>query len=149
MQTDDSIIASAQRILMRRLQRVSQIVSLSSTKEIKEYLTLSMGELENEEFGCLFLDYQRRVTGYECLFKGIVNHCTVYVRTVVGRALANNSSGVILVHNHPSLSGLPSQADIQLTEELQKALNFVDVAVHDHVIVFGNGAYSMKENGHF
>ena len=40
----------------------------------------------------------------------------------------------------------PSQADIRITERLQKALQLVDIRVLDHVIV-GDGITCLSERG--
>jgi DNA repair protein RadC len=53
---------------------------------------------------------------------------------------------VILAHNHPSGVCEASQADIRITERLQKALALVDIRVLDHVIV-GDGITCLSEQG--
>ncbi|MGD8840253.1 MAG: JAB domain-containing protein, partial [Gammaproteobacteria bacterium] len=52
----------------------------------------------------------------------------------------------ILAHNHPSGVSEPSQADIRITERLQKALALVDIRVLDHVIV-GDEITCLSERG--
>lgn len=49
-------------------------------------------------------------------------------------------------HNHPSGIGEPSQADIRITERLQKALGLVDIRVLDHVII-GDEINCLSERG--
>jgi DNA repair protein RadC len=51
-----------------------------------------------------------------------------------------------MAHNHPSGVCEPSQADIRITERLQKALGLVDIRVLDHVIV-GDGITCLSERG--
>ena len=53
---------------------------------------------------------------------------------------------MVLAHNHPSGVCEASQADIRITELLQKALGVVDIRVLDHVIV-GDGITSLSEQG--
>ena len=53
---------------------------------------------------------------------------------------------VIIAHNHPSGVAEPSQADIQITERLKKALALVDIRVLDHVII-GEQAVCFSERG--
>jgi DNA repair protein RadC len=54
---------------------------------------------------------------------------------------------VILAHNHPSGTSEPSHADRMLTDHLKRALELVDVATLDHVIVAGDARYSFAEHG--
>ena len=53
---------------------------------------------------------------------------------------------IIFAHNHPSGIAEPSQADIQITERLKKALALVDIRVLDHIII-GDETTSFSERG--
>ncbi len=53
---------------------------------------------------------------------------------------------IIFAHNHPSGIAEPSQADIQITERLKKALALVDIRVLDHVII-GDETTCFSERG--
>lgn len=50
------------------------------------------------------------------------------------------------MHNHPGGDTRPSNADIDLTTEIVKACETINVTVHDHVIVGSSGHYSFKSN---
>ena len=63
----------------------------------------------------------------------------VYPREVAKRALELNASAIILVHNHPSGDPTPSEADVDMTEQIELACEAIGVALHDHVVV-GKGA---------
>jgi DNA repair protein RadC len=62
----------------------------------------------------------------------------VHPREVLGPALREGASAVVLVHNHPSGDPTPSREDIRLTRQLAAAAKVVDLRLHDHIIV-GNG----------
>ena len=67
---------------------------------------------------------------------------------MINAALKHHAPAVILVHNHPSGETTPSPADIEMTEELQRALSLVTVDLHDHLIVAGKQCISLKSLGH-
>jgi hypothetical protein len=48
---------------------------------------------------------------------------------------------IIVVHNHPSGDPTPSQADIDMTRAVAKALHPVGIAVHDHIVI-GRGRHA-------
>ena len=52
---------------------------------------------------------------------------------------------MILVHNHPSGSALPGQADIKQTALLRKALQTCDINLVDHVVVAEDSWYSFAD----
>lgn len=76
---------------------------------------------------------------------GGVSSCHVSVAEVLKLALLSNCPAVILIHNHPSGSVLPSKEDRNMTERIKKAGEIVEVELVDHVIVgdFGHG-YSIN-----
>jgi DNA repair protein RadC len=56
------------------------------------------------------------------------------------------STGLILVHNHPSGNIQPSDADITITKKIKEAVMLFDIAVLDHLII-ADGYYSFADNG--
>ena len=121
---------------------------LDSPQKVRDLLRLRFGSLPHEVFGVVLLDSQHRVLEVVELFRGTLAQTSVYPREVVKLCLEANSAAVILVHNHPSGSLEPSQADIALTETLKKALALVDVRVLDHFIVAGTASpLSFAERG--
>lgn len=121
--------------------------TLTNSTETKAYLLSQIGHLSQEVFGCLFLNQQHQVLSFKELFHGSINQTQVYPREVVKAALLNNAASIIITHNHPSGSTEPSNADIQITQQLNKALDLVDIRLLDHIIVTHNSTYSLAEHG--
>ncbi len=109
--------------------------ALESPSTAREYLLLKMRDYQHEVFACLFLDNQHCLIAFEELFHGTINNATVHPREVIKRALHHNAAAIILAHNHPSGSSEPSSADKEITSELKKSLNLIDVRVLDHFVV--------------
>lgn len=141
---DDEILKAAQYLLASRVRGTD---TLSSPQMVKDFLKLRLAGLEHEVFAVLHLDSQHRVVEYVEMFRGTVSQTSVYPREVVKDAMKRNSSAVIFVHNHPSGSAEPSQADEAITQTLKSALSLVDVQVIDHIIVAGCSTLSMAERG--
>ncbi len=115
--------------------RVLNRPALSSWAVLMEYCKTTMAHRETEQFRILFLDRKNILIADEEQAKGTVDHVPVYPREVVKRALELNASAIILVHNHPSGDPTPSQADIDMTRQIELAARAVGVVVHDHVII--------------
>ncbi|HVL55198.1 MAG TPA: DNA repair protein RadC [Burkholderiaceae bacterium] len=135
--------------LARRTLReeLAQRDALSSPALVRQYLALALQNRPNEIFVGLFLDSQNRLLAAEELFRGTLNQTAVYPREVARLALERNAAAVIFAHNHPSGVAEPSHADRMLTHALRGALQQLDIAVLDHVIVAGAHTYSFAENG--
>jgi DNA repair protein RadC len=122
--------------------------ALASPQAVRDWLRLSLGNLQHEVFLALWLDAQNRLIASEELFRGTLTQTSVYPREVVKRALAHNAGAVILAHNHPSGLAEPSRADEVLTSSLKQALAIIDVKLLDHFIVTGGSApLSFAERG--
>ena len=130
------------RCLKSNLQQQSV---LSNPTRVKQYCQQALSQNTEEVFAVLFLSNQHHLIAFEKLFFGTINAAPVYPRTIVKRALALNAASVIALHNHPSGSLQPSQADLNITQDIQKALKLVDIQLIDHIIVSSTGVLSMVE----
>jgi DNA repair protein RadC len=120
---------------------------IGSWSTLLNYLKVQLGGEKTEQFRVLFLDSKLRLLSDQKMGEGTVNHAPVYPREIARRALELSASAVILVHNHPSGDPTPSGADITMTREIIKALQALDVKVHDHVIVGRDNTSSLKALG--
>ncbi len=120
---------------------------LTSPDVVKDYLRLLLADRPHEVFAVVFLDSQHRVLVTVEMFRGTQTQTSVYPREVVIECLNRNAAAVILCHNHPSGSEIPSRADEMLTQTLKQALALVDVRVLDHFIVTRARVASMAEMG--
>lgn len=139
-----SVQASA--MVLARAQASERPV-LSNWKAVAAYLQGSMAGLVREQFRLLFLDRQNRLLADEVLSDGTVDHAPVYPREVVRRALANNATAIILVHNHPSGDARPSPDDVSMTREIQDACKRIGIQIHDHIVVGAGGQASFRDLG--
>ena len=141
---DDAVIARALSILEGRMRRAT----FDTPEAAKNYCRLQLGGLDHEEFGVIFLDGQNRLIEYRRrMFSGTQTQTSVYPREIVKAVLAVNAAAVILTHNHPSGTVMPSRADQALTQTLKSALSLVDVRVMDHIVVSASDSYSFAERG--
>ncbi len=120
---------------------------LNSSQLTKQFLSNHLKHYAHEVFAGLFLDTHHRLICFEELFHGTLNEASVYPREVVKRGLLHNAAHIILAHNHPSGSLIPSEADHQVTHLLKQALLLVDIQVIDHILVGHHAAISFAEQG--
>lgn len=139
-----SVQASA--IVLARSQTSDRPI-FKNWQAVADYLQGAMAGLVREQFRLLFLDRQNRLLADEVLSDGTVDHTPVYPREIVRRALANNATAIILVHNHPSGDVRPSSADIAMTREVADACKKIGIQIHDHIIVGTSGQASFRDLG--
>ncbi len=137
--------AAAQRMMRAR---VMNRPVLSSWQALLDYCHTAMAHRETEQFRILFLDRKNVLIAGEEQAKGTVDHVPVYPREVVKRALEVNASALIMVHNHPSGDPTPSQADIEMTLQVQEAAQVLGITLHDHLIIGKSREVSFRSAGY-
>ena len=144
--TPEQVLAAARIVVDQTVHRGAKF---TTAKIAKDYVCAKLGGLEYEVCAALFLNTQNQLIEYVELFRGTIDHSTVYPREVVKEALARNAAALIIAHNHPSANPEPSLADQELTVRLHAALALVDVRLLDHILVAGDEAISFQEKGLF
>lgn len=127
--------------------RVLQSHALSSWEALLTYCHTVMAHRETEQFRILFLDRKNILIADEEQARGTVDHVPVYPREVVKRALELNASAIILVHNHPSGDPSPSDSDISMTDQINRAAEALGITLHDHLIIGKSREISFRSEG--
>jgi len=118
-----------------------------NSKEVFDYLYLTMRDLKTEIFKVIFLDSANQTIDDENLFEGTLNASSVYPREIVKSAVNKNAASLIFVHNHPSGDPTPLGSDRAITEDLVYACNLVQITVLDHIIIGDNVYFSFADEG--
>jgi len=100
-----------------------------------------------ESFFILLLNRANETIGYAKISQGGIVGTVVDKKILLKYVVESLASGIILAHNHPSGNANPSQADLNITKDLQQLCNLVDSTVLDHVILTADSFYSFADNG--
>lgn len=119
-------------------------ITLNSPDKVATYCQARMGFLKHEQFRVIFLNKKNILIKDLVLQNGTIDRAAIFPRELVLQALHLGAGGMILVHNHPSGDPTPSQADIDITNEIKSAANLMDILIYDHLIIAKNSFYSMK-----
>ncbi len=104
-------------------------------------------QFHQEHLGAALLDTHDRLLKNQTIFVGTINSALVSTREIVRYAVLNNAAGVVLYHNHPSGNATPSAHDSLFTKKMREALQLVDIALVDHLVIGADRYSSMKEKG--
>lgn len=133
-------------IALKMLEKKMYTINLvASPKDGYNYFKLLLEHKPDEEFVALFLNNKNCVIAHETIQRGTVDETIVYPRKIAERALYHHATGVIIAHNHPAGSLIPSENDMKVTKSIKYALRTVDVALLDHILIGKNGYYSWKD----
>ena len=112
-----------------------------------EYAKFLLKHEKRECFYAICLDSQSRLICPVVISIGTLNETHVYIRSIVEAVIKFNARSVILAHNHPGGSLIPTRSDVETTVNIIKTMNMIDVFVTDHIIVAGNEYLSMSDKG--
>ncbi len=129
-------------------QRLDGKTTLSNSRELFDYLNLTIRDRKRECFVAIYLDAKNRVIADEILFTGTVTASVVYPREVVKAAMSHSAAALIFAHNHPSGDPAPSSDDMAITRKLIQACDLMGITVHEHLIIGADGYFSFADHGH-
>ncbi|MDD6735887.1 MAG: DNA repair protein RadC [Clostridiales bacterium] len=139
------ILASANKYI----NSVNNIANARLTPEnINIYVKNLFYGHTNEVAYVLLLDKDCVVRKVKKMSQGTVNATPLYPREVVKLAVNERYPYMIIAHNHPGGSPIPSKEDLYITKTIELALNFVDVRLVDHIIVAGERVVSIAKHFH-
>ena len=118
---------------------------ISSTSTAKQYAANLFCGKSVEEFYIICLDKSNRVLQTKLINKGTVSEVEIKIREITSTVLNSQCERVILAHNHPNGSVMPSDEDISFTSKIMLVLFPNDVDVIDHIIVGNNKQCSFAE----
>lgn len=127
-------------------------IKVDNPERVSAFVQEKIGNDARESFILLCIGNKNEVVSYSVISVGTITETIVHPREVFLPAIMTKASGVIVAHNHPSGSNLPSRQDIETTKRLVEAGKVIGIPLVDHIIVgFNHPAgsfYSMKENGY-
>jgi len=140
-------IAAALELGRRAFEEASVIDkrSVTSPQLVYQLMLPTLKNLDHEECWVLFLNKANYIIGREMITSGSMDHTPLDIGRILKKAIEKQCCHLILVHNHPSGSPLPGQADIFQTDLLRKALGAIGITLTDHIIVAEGSFYSFSE----
>jgi DNA repair protein RadC len=100
-----------------------------------------------EYFAVLTLNGAHAPIKFHIVTIGILTRTLVHPREVFRPALLDNAAAVIVGHNHPSGTHVPSDEDKEITGSLKAAADILGIGFLDHIIVSKKGFCSLKMEG--
>ncbi len=124
-----------------------QPLQLTKMTALVEMLRANIGHESNEVFFAIFLNAKNEALLTKKLSEGTVSQASAFPRKIVEEALKQKATSIILAHNHPGGVNEPSEHDIAITSEIQKALALVEITLQEHIILADNNYYSFSRTG--
>lgn len=138
-----SMIPSLARSYLK--SRHGEKTVLDSSTKAGEYVKNLFVGYSYEVFQMVLLNSKNQVNHACVIHEGTINEAAVYPRIIVETALRHKAVSVIVAHNHPGGSLMPSTADLNVTKKIKTALEAISIRLMDHIVVAGNSYTSFAE----
>lgn len=141
----ERLMAAAELGRRIRISEGAAVTAIANSDDVRQLFAPVLEGLDHEECWVLFLTSSNRILGRQRVSQGGVQKTVVDHRLIVKRALELLATQMILVHNHPSGSAVPSQEDVLLTRRIASAAELFDIVLLDHVIISREGDFSFRQ----
>jgi DNA repair protein RadC len=122
---------------------------LDDAQKLEEFFRCVFEDITvQESFYVTYLDNSLKLIDYKRLFVGGITATVVDPAVLCRYALLTGCKHVVICHNHPSGTLVPSEADKSITKKIAEGLRLFDIQLVDHIILAPfEGYYSFAYNG--
>lgn len=138
-------LAAIKEIVLR--VKIASIQSEETTdfKSIQEYIYYKSRSEVRESFYLITLDSKKKLIHLDVLAKGGLSEVGIHPRDILKRVLDDGARYVIVAHNHPRATSLPSEEDYILFKKLQFLMEQIEVKLLDQWVSGTDGVFSCLE----
>lgn len=120
---------------------------IHSFEAAAEWARPRLAHLDHEEVWLLALNARNALKSVRRIGQGGLHGCALLPQDVLGPALRDAASAIVVLHNHPSGDATPSDEDVVMTRSLKTACEVIGVRLLDHIVVARGGAVSLAALG--
>ena len=140
-----ALVARIHRELVREGEKVREVCT--DPEDLAPWFRAEIGLGEEERFAAVFVDQARHIVGREVFEGGSRTRTTLYPRVLFAAALRCKATGIVLSHNHPGGTCLPSPQDRELTRRVAEIGESLEIRLLDHILVTRTDHASFRRHG--
>lgn len=131
--------------LGRRASRSPQAV-VNEPRDVIPYIQ-AYAMRPQEHFLAVSLNGAREIISIRVVCVGSGNMAVLRPAEIFSEAVKERASALVVSHNHPGGSLVPSAEDVRTTGDLLRASSVLGIALLDHIIIARGGYFSFSEHG--
>ena len=122
--------------------------TLSDPKVAVKLLKQVFEQPDREMTAVISVDSDYKPIQAEIVAVGGLVSCSCDIKNIFKSAILANAYGILFAHNHPGYGVEPSKKDVELTEQIVKACEILDIKLLDHIILGdGEAFFSFLKKG--
>ncbi len=134
--------------MVKESSRLYKPRQINTPQDAESLIRDFLADSDREKIVAICLDSKNQPNCITTVSIGTLTSSAAHPREIFKAAIASNSAGIILAHNHPSGDLSPSREDIKTTERLKEAGDLLGIDLLDHLIIGQDERYlSFREQG--
>lgn len=116
-------------------------------REPNDIAKILMSEMQYEKkeiAKIILLDGKNNILKIKDIAIGGNNFVNIKTKDILSEAVKINSPKIILVHNHPSGSSVPSRQDFEVTKKIEMSAKILGIELLDHIVIGKSEFTSIK-----
>lgn len=122
-------------------------LTFDKPETVAAYYMERMRHRDTEQLLLVLLDAKRRIVDESVLSIGTFNSTLISPREICIKAIRNEASYIVILHNHPSGDPTPSRQDVLVTQKIKEVSDLVEIPLLDHIIIGDNRYTSFIQKG--
>ena len=122
-------------------------LTFDKPETVAAYYMERMRHKDTEQLLLVLLDAKRHILNESVLSTGTFNATLISPRDICVRAMRNEASYIVILHNHPSGDPTPSRQDVLVTQKIKEVSDLVEIPLLDHIIIGDNRYTSFIQKG--
>lgn len=122
-------------------------LTFDKPETVAAYYMERMRHRDTEQLMLVLLDAKRHIVNESVLSTGTSNSTLISPRDICIKAMRNEASYIVILHNHPSGDPTPSKQDVLVTQKIKEVSELVEIPLLDHIIIGDNRYTSFIQKG--
>lgn len=122
-------------------------LTFDKPETVAAYYMERMRHRDTEQLMLVLLDAKRHIVNESVLSTGTSNSTLISPRDICIKAIRNEASYIVILHNHPSGDPTPSKQDVLVTQKIKEVSELVEIPLLDHIIIGDNRYTSFIQKG--
>ena len=128
-------------IRMVKMPPLMSRVPINNPKAAVRLICGTLKEFDRETLVVVNFQSDMKPINMNFVSMGTLDTSPAHPREILKTSILSNASSIMLFHNHPSGSLLPSRKDVEITEMMMRACQIIGIPILDHIIVGTNDRY--------
>lgn len=140
-------ILALRRIIQNYMKFIPRIKNeqINGSKDVLKIAHPMIKGKNSEEMWLMTLNASLKMIDMKMMSCGGINATIIDVKSIMKKAVMDQATAIIIIHNHPSGNPNPSDSDIKSTKKLKDACKTFEIMLADHLIISNDKYYSFND----